>query len=108
MTPDRWQEVKTLIENQFKVLDNYSEDLDPGTSEVIEFESPLGKLKACFVKRPKMLDKKTSYSNRVGSEVSVDYVFSEDETVSPLEVFKWDDAKDDWTEFSDSNMFSAS
>lgn len=105
MTPDRWEEVRKLISNQFEVTDEYSLELDPGTADVLEFISPLGKLQVRFVKKPKVLDTKTTYSNRVGSDVKVEQVLSDEETVSHLEVFKWDDAKDDWSEFSADGLF---
>ena len=41
-------------------------------------------------------DKKTSYSNRAGSAVKVDYVFSDTEFVAHLEVYMWSDSDDEW------------
>jgi hypothetical protein len=96
MTTERWQEIKANIKENFGVEDNYEEDLEPGIAELIEFTGPQGKMLLRFITKPKVLDKKTSFSNRAGSAVKVDYVYSEDETVSYLEVYNWSEDKDDW------------
>ncbi len=96
MTEERWQDVKQLINSTFTVKDEYEEDLDPGMAEVIEFEGPQGLIQAKFVTKPRLLDKKTSYSNRAGSDVKVDYIFSKDDFSSHLEVYIWSEAKNSW------------
>jgi len=50
------------------------------------------------------LDKKTNYSNRIGSETKVSYIYSESEKTSRLVAYKWDEGRDDWTEI-DGSMF---
>lgn len=103
MNKEKWEEISKKIKNNFEVEDEYLEDLDPGQADVIEFNGPQGKLKVRFVTRPKMLDKKTTYSNRVGSDVKVDYVFSDTEEVNHLEVFTW--TEDDWKKIESDNLF---
>ncbi len=105
MTKDRWQEIKKMVKIKFTVKEDYEEDLDPGTAEVLEFEGPLGLIKAKFVERPKLLDKKTSFSNRIGSDVKVDYVFSETENVSHLELYLWSEIDDDWQKLDANSLF---
>lgn len=105
MTNDRWQEIKRHIKATFEILDEYSEDLDPGEAEVVEFSSPQGKMMVKFVTKPRLLDKKTTYSNRAGSGVKVDYVYSEDDFVSYLEAFVFSDASDDWRKLEVENLF---
>ena len=65
----------------------------------------MGKMKVRFVTKPKLLDKKTSYSNRIGSGVKVDYVFSDKESVSHLEVFQWSDESNDYKKIEAENIF---
>lgn len=96
MTTERWQEIKANIKQNFSIEDNYEEDLEPGIAELIEFIGPQGRTLLRFVTKPKLLDKKTSFSNRAGSDVKVDYVYSDEETVSYLEVYNWSEDKDDW------------
>lgn len=105
MTTDRWKEVKAEIEGNFKIAENYTEDLEPGQAEVIEFLGPAGKMKLKFIVRPKILDKKTSYSNRPGSRMSVDYVFSEDENVSYLEAYNWHEDSQTWQKIESESIF---
>ena len=51
-----------------------------------------------FIIKPLVLDKKTTYSRRIGSETAVDYVYSEDEKSYKLMAYKWSDEKDGWIE----------
>ena len=106
MTEDRWVQIKKKIQTTLDVVNEYTEDLDPGTADVLEFKGPLGLLKARFVIRPKLLDKKTSYSNRIGSDVKVDYVFSEEENVSHLELFQFSEEADDWIKLDSESLFN--
>lgn len=105
MTTERWQEIKAQIKANFALLDQYEEDLSPGRAEVLEFSGPAGKFKIKCITRPKLLDKKTDYSNRIGSNVRVDYVYSDTETVSHIEAYQWSDARQDWEKFSADAMF---
>jgi hypothetical protein len=105
MTEERWREIKQQIKTTFGLASEYNEALDPGTAEVVEFISPQGKMKARFVTRPRMLDKKTSYSNRIGSGVKVDYVYSETESVSHLEIFIFSEERNDWQKMGADSLF---
>jgi hypothetical protein len=105
MTETKWKEIKHRIRENFEISDEYEEDMDPGTSEALEFDGPQGKMKVRFVVKPKMLDKKTEYSNRVGSNVKVEYVYSEDEFVSYLQAFVWSDAANDWQKIESEALF---
>ncbi|PIT90257.1 MAG: hypothetical protein COU22_03180 [Candidatus Komeilibacteria bacterium CG10_big_fil_rev_8_21_14_0_10_41_13] len=107
MNIDQWEQLKNKVLKENEVLDHY-EDRDEDRREdieVIEFISPLGRMKLEWLTRPKVLDKKTSYSNRVGSQVSVDIVYSEDEITRTLKVYNWDDENEDWQEM-DASAFS--
>jgi len=105
MTEERWHDIKHQVKENFTIDEEYTEDLSPGTAEVIEFVSPQGKMKIRFISRPKVLDKKTTYSNRVGSDVKVDYVFSEDEVVSHLEILLWSDEDYGWRKIESDSLF---
>lgn len=105
MNIDRWKEIKINIKNTFDVIEEYEEDLDPGTADVVEFDGPNGKMQIRFVTKPKMLDKKTSYSNRAGSAVKVDYVFSETEFTSHIEAYIWSDSDQEWKKMEAESLF---
>ncbi|MEA3464120.1 MAG: hypothetical protein U9R14_03535, partial [Patescibacteria group bacterium] len=55
-------------------------------------------IKLEFVSKPVVLDKKTTYSNRIGSETKVDYVYSDTEKSNRLMAYKWDEGEDKWIE----------
>lgn len=105
MNSDKWKEIKLNIKNTFGIDEEYEEELEPGSADVIEFNGPSGKMKVRFVTKPKMLDKKTSYSNRAGSAVKVDYVFSDTEFVSHMELYMWSDSDDEWKKMEAESIF---
>lgn len=106
MTNERFQEIKANIKENFVLEDEYQEDLDPGIAENLQFVGPQGKMLLRFVTRPKLLDKKTTFSNRAGSDVKVDYVYSQDETSSHLEIYRWLDDKEDWEKIDSDSLFN--
>ncbi|MDD5071578.1 MAG: hypothetical protein PHQ42_02460 [Patescibacteria group bacterium] len=108
MTEEKWENIKGQIKDSFKVEDEGCEHSDERGGvdiDFIIFTGPLGRMKLEFVTKPVVLDKKTTYSRRIGSETKVDYVYSEDEKTSRLTAYKWDEGRDDWVEI-DGSMFS--
>lgn len=105
MTQERWSEVKQLIQNNFKVLETYEEELEPGHAEVVEFETPQAIFKVSFNQQPKVLDKKTLYSHRAGGDVRVDYTYSDTDEVSYLTVDRWDATSDQWAPVDANRLF---
>ena len=57
-----------------------------------------------FISKPVVLDKKTTYSRRIGSETKVDYVYSDEEKSHTLIAYKWDEDLGDWTEIEAENF----
>ena len=107
MTPERWQDIVGNIKDNFTVEDEGSEHIDDeGGVEVkyVIFLGPLGRMRLEFITKPVILDKKTSYSKRIGSETKVDYVYSPDERSYLLKVYKWDEAQEEWVEVEGSNF----
>jgi hypothetical protein len=103
MNQERWDEIKEKIENKFKISAKNVEVLEnKGIKEIIEFEGPLGKIKLEFVNQPKILDKKTQYSNRIGGQTNVKYVYSDSETSSYLKIYKQDKETEEWVEINQS------
>jgi hypothetical protein len=99
MLPEKWQNLIGDIKNKFEVEEHSSQHLDEhgGTDiEFIIFKGPLGRMKLEFVTKPVVLDKKTFYSQRIGSETKVEYVYSEDEKTHKLLAYKWDEGQNDW------------
>ena len=101
MLDDKWEQVKEKIRGDFEVEEELTgsiEDIPNSSYETIIFNSPIGRIKATRYKKPKVLDKKTQFSGRLGGEVNVDYVYSEDEMVDNLEILKWNELSQNWVE----------
>ncbi len=107
MTEEKWNNIVGQIKDNFEVEDEGGEHLDEHGGidmEYIVFAGPLGKMKLEFITKPVVLDKKTTYSRRIGSATKVDYIYSKSEKTSRLVAYKWDEGRDDWTEI-DGSMF---
>ena len=99
MTPEKWEKTIGQIKDNFKVEDEGSQHSDEHggiDTEFIIFAGPLGRMKLELITKPVVLDKKTTYSRRIGSETKVDYVYSESEKTSRLTAYKWDEGQDGW------------
>lgn len=108
MTLDRWQEVIGNIKDNFEVLNSGTDSLeDEGGVKVeyIVFNTEQGKFRLEFVSKPVVLDKKTTYSKRIGSETKVDYVYSENEKVTRMSAYRFNVEANDWEEI-DAKSFS--
>lgn len=100
MTPEKWTTILGNIKDNFQVEDEGREHIDEeGGVDVdfIVFQGSLGRMRLEFVQKPVVLDKKTTYSRRIGSETKVDYVYSEEKS-GTLNAYKWDEASEEWTE----------
>jgi hypothetical protein len=104
MRPEKWQNLIDDIKDKFKVEKEGREHLDEqgGTDiEFIIFKGPLGRMKLEFITKPVVLDKKTVYSRRIGSQTNVEYVYSQDEKTHRLTAYKWDESQADWVEIDE-------
>lgn len=87
-----------LSEEQIEIGQDKHNNPVKGKIERIEFTGPLGKMKLERTTKPKVLDKKTLYSNRAGSDMRVEYEYSPDETVQFMKAYRWNEAGEEWTE----------
>ncbi len=107
MSPDKWKTILGNIKDNFQVFDEGRSKIDEeGGIQVdfIEFGGPLGRMRLEYVVKPVILDKKTTYSRRIGSETKVDYVYSDEEMSHQLMAYKWDDAQNDWVEMDSASF----
>ena len=101
MHPEKWKNIIGNIKDKFEVEehDSYHLDEEGGKDiELIIFKGPLGRMKLEYITKPIVLDKKTTYSRRIGSETKVDYVYSKEEKSNKMVAYKWDETQDDWVE----------
>lgn len=102
MDQEKWDNLKGLIKEKFEILAENQGELNdrPGKCQEIEFKGPLGKMKVQRLITPRVVDKKTLYSRRIGSDVKVDYVYDKQTMIDRLKVYKWDETKEDWLEIT--------
>lgn len=109
MIKEKWDDIRGSILDKFEVEDSGSEHIDDEGGvdvEYVVFLGPLGKIRLEFITKPVILDKKTSYSRRIGSETNVEYVYSKDETSQQLFAYKWNEMSSEWDEM-DAGAFDA-
>ncbi|MGM0495771.1 MAG: hypothetical protein ACQERX_03810 [Bacillota bacterium] len=107
MLEEKWKSVVGNIKDNFEVEDSGSEHIDEeGGIDVdyIVFQGPLGRMRLEFISKPVVLDKKTNYSKRIGSETQVTYVYSEEEKNTKMIAYKWDENDENWVEI-EAGMF---
>lgn len=107
MTFEKWKETKGTIKDNFKVEDEGQEHLeDEGGIDIefIVFHSPQGLFRLEHVSKPVVLDRKTNYSKRIGSETNVNYIYSEEEKTTKLLAYKWDEDEEEWKEVENANF----
>jgi len=103
MLPEKWENLIGDVKDKFEVEEQGKEHLDEqgGTDiEFIIFKNPLGRIKLEYITKPVVLDKKTNYSQRIGSQMNVEYVYSPDEKTHRLVVYKWNEIQNDWVEIN--------
>ena len=101
MLPEKWENLVDNIKDKFEVEEHDSKHLDERGGvdiDFIIFKSPIGRVKLEFISKPVVLDKKTTYSRRIGSGSAEEYVYSEDEKTHRIEAFKWDGNR--WVEIN--------
>jgi hypothetical protein len=99
--------LKESLKSRFQVEDEGTEDLmmdtqdgpvKQGTAEFMVMETPMGRVKLAFEKKPLVLDKKFIYSHRAGQAARTEYVFSDKEFTYKLRAYKWNDLDETWDE----------
>lgn len=105
MNTEKWGEILDRVKAQFSLLEHTKEPGEDGVgeTEVLIFDSPMGKIKLILVTRPVVLDRKIIGAHRRGvSKAQYEYVYSDTETTSRLEAYKEEGG--DWMTI-DSNVF---
>ncbi len=94
----KWENLVDQIERVFGFIDHTTEEY-PGrrlTVETVEFEGASGRMKLERSVKPVVLEKKTTFSKRVGSDVEIEYVLSDDEFVDTVKCYRWDKLARQW------------
>ena len=99
MNNDKWGDVVEKIKSGFAVEAHSivpHVEFDKGKIETIIFASPMGRMKIIRTTTPRVLDRKTVYSNRIGGKVAVQYEYSDSEMVDTMRIFRWDENREEW------------
>ncbi|NCD00539.1 hypothetical protein EOL94_00350 [bacterium] len=108
MTIEKWKDILGRVKDGFEVEDegrDHIEDEGGVDVEYIIFKSPQGRFRLEFVSKPVVLDKKTMFSKRIGSETKVEYVYSDEEKMNRMIAYKFLEDDEAWEEM-DPKIFS--
>ncbi len=104
MTDERWLDTVATLKDKFQILEEGKEDLPEeegkGFREFVIFQGPLGKMKVERTTKAVVTGKKTIGSKRMGSEATVQYIYSDTEKSYKFKAYKWDEAQNDWVEIT--------
>jgi hypothetical protein len=108
MDDEKWQNIVGRIQDDFEVFEHATRQLEdrPGSAEYIIFKSPLGKVKLERSTSPLVLDKKGLGSKRIGSQTTVEYIYSDTEKVHTMKAYTWDEGRGDWVEMEKERGFN--
>ena len=107
MTNEKWADTVGKIKDSFKVLEEGSEalpDQGNGTLTWIVFQGPLGKMKLVRNSHPRVIGKNVSHSKRIGSSVTVEYVYDPHDMVSYVKAYQWNEGTGMWEEFKNAGI----
>lgn len=94
----KWEKLVDQIDRMFGFIEHTTEDFPERhmTVETVVFEGASGRMMLERSVKPLVIDKVTRYSKRIGSESDIEYVYSEDEFVDTVKLFRWDKLAREW------------
>lgn len=94
----KWEDLLDKVEKMFGFIEHTTEEYPERrmTVETAVFDGASGRVKLERTVKPVVLDRKTTYSKRVGSGVTTEYILSDDEYVDTVRFFKWDRLAREW------------
>jgi hypothetical protein len=106
MLERKWEDLLDKIEKLFGFLEHTTEEFPDRrlTIETVTFDGATGRMKLERSVRPVILDKRASYSKRIGGDVKVDYVYSDDEFVDTVKFYRWDRLAGEWRQIDISEL----
>lgn len=97
MNYERWQDITANIKDNFVVSDEGHEDLaDENQREYIEFSLADKKYRLELLIKPKLLEKKTIYSNRSNAQTTEQFIFDPKEKTYVFQAFCEDENSGEW------------
>ena len=98
MHQSKWENLVDQIERMFGFIEHTTEDYPERhvSVEIVVFDGASGRMKLERVVRPVILDKTSTFTKRIGSDVAFEYVYSEDEFVDTVKLYRWDKLASEW------------
>lgn len=102
MNQSKWLNLVDMVKNKFTVQSEGEEttDISGEVVKFIEWQNGDREMRAEFHLKPKVLDKKTFYSNRIGSGVKEEFIYADDEIVEFAKFFEKLPENDEWQEIN--------
>lgn len=100
MTYEKWLSLKGTIQDKFSGTEVGKEALvdEDGEKEFIICNTPMGRVKLEMVIKPRVIGKKTHYTNRFGAATTVEYEYDDKEKTYTFKAFQLNPASGDWEE----------
>jgi hypothetical protein len=95
MSDDKWEQIVGRIKDEFAgtTHETLKGEYENESIEELIFNGPAGKMKLTRITKPRLLEQKTHYSGRVGQSTGIEKVYSKDDFVNTVELFKNNDGE---------------
>ncbi len=93
MTVERWDQLRQQLQSANLIESEERSEVDGVTTQTIISRSPKGQIKLEFIVKPRFLGMQTTYTRRIGAAVTVTPQYSNDETVTVLNLYEWIDGE---------------
>ncbi len=104
MTEEKWQGIVGRLKDDCEILEHQTinGELEGESIEEIVFVNPIGRMKLTRHTKPRLLSEKTHYSGRVGGSTGIERVYSDDEFVDSVDLFR--DESGEWVPVDNSSF----
>jgi hypothetical protein len=102
----KWDKLVDQIEKLFGLIEHTNEEFPERRLEVetVVFDGASGRMKLERSVTPLVIDRVSRYSKRIGGEVDVEYVYSDDEFVDTVKLYRWVRLAGEWEEMDISEL----
>jgi hypothetical protein len=106
MLQSKWEDLIDKIEKLFGFIEHTTDEYPERrmTVETVVFDGASGRMMLERTVKPLVLDTKTIFSKRVGSETTTDYVLSDTEFVDTVRYYKWDKLAGEWKQIDPADL----
>ncbi len=94
----KWEKLVDQIERMFGFIEHTNDEFPERQLEVetVIFDGASGRMKLERSVKPLLIDEVARYSKRAGGDVDIEYVYSEDEFVDTVKLYRWDKLAREW------------